>query len=129
MKITFIDKPKPQVTSFTLFAKIDVDLLLKTKAITIIANRETKTRVNTEFKIGDHTSRINRKAEGFITYEKFSWNMLSNTQDISNYFVQSKKQGLTEYKKYVEAIVKNMLEPLHIDELTIYFINDAFEIN
>ena len=124
MKITFIETPTPMVTSFTMFAEFPTSLLKDKKTLTITASHETKTRVSTSLSLGDHTSRINWKIEGIKTFEKSEWNYFSGTQNVSNYFVLNKAQGIEKYKEYISSIVTKLCEKLEMDELTIYLITD-----
>ena len=124
MKITFIDKPTPMVSGFTMFAKFPTALLLEKKEITIIASHETKTRVSTSLSLGEHSSLINWEIEGFKTHEKSEWNYFSGGYNTSHYFVLSKAQGKEKYKEYVSAILTKLCEKLDIDELTVYLITD-----
>ena len=113
---------RPMVTSFTVFSKLNREQLLEDKGITIDSRWETKTRLSTTFQHRDYRVQVNLPIEGFKTVEKEEHSMLSGNTNVSNYFVVSKKQGMEEYKKYVEKVVEHVIVDifkLQMDEINV----------
>jgi hypothetical protein len=127
MKVVFINTPRPSSYEFGMFEKFPVELLKETKTLTIMPHFKTKTRVSTSILIGRHSSRINIPIEGFKTHEDVQWNMFSGEQEVSNYFIKSKKQDIECYKRYLTEVLKSYFEKFGIDELTVKFIDYHWE--
>jgi hypothetical protein len=121
MKIKLEIVPRKFIHGFTMFAKIDKELLRQTKMVEVETDLITKTRVSTKLQIGEANNRINFPIEGFKTFEKTEYNWASGFEETSYYFVLSKKQGLEQYKKYVIEVVKEAITTIgvELDELTI----------
>lgn len=122
MKINLEIVPVPMISGFTMFAKIDTELLKETKTIRVSNRMETKTRVSTSIHIGEACYKVNWKIDGFKTFEKLEWNYFSGNQSENNYFVLSKKQGIEEYKEYVKKVIEFLVVEklaLELDEITI----------
>ncbi len=122
MTIILVEIEKSFCTEFTLFEKINLDLLQETKTINISFSKATKTRINTSMQIGKSRNKINFNIDDFIFFEKSDYSFLSGETQTSHYFVISKKQDFEAYKKYVlklvEYVFTNILK-LKLDTLTI----------
>jgi hypothetical protein len=105
MRVNLEIVPRPQSSSFIMFADIDLELLKDTKEITVESNLHTKTRVSTSMQVGQARVGINLPIEGFKTYEEQSNNYYSGGMNISNYFVRSKKQDVNLYIEYVKTLI------------------------
>lgn len=116
MKVIIKEVSTPPTSSFTMFAEVDKEKLMKEKVVRVRPSYVTKTRIETSMQIGQCRVGINFAVDGYKTVEKREHNMFSGTTDVLNYFVKSKKQGLEEYKEFVKALVEKALkEYLYID--------------
>ena len=122
MKITIVEKSPPPVTSFTMFANPDFELLRETKTIAIDVRKETKTRLSTTLRFGQYSVLINMEQEGFKTVRKEESNYFSDGIKVSHYFVLSKKQNKEEYFKYLNSVIEHIFKNIfraELDELTV----------
>ena len=59
MKISLVEIETPFFSGYTLFEKINLDLLQETKTINISFSKPTKTRISTSMQIGKSRNSIN----------------------------------------------------------------------
>jgi len=122
MKINLVEVPVPMVTEYNLISSPDKELLKEKKVIRISPNNHTKTRVSTQMQIGMSRNGINFAVEGFKTHEESQHSYFSGENQVSNYFVKSKKQDIEAYKEYVKKLVEIVLKDylgVELDEVTI----------
>lgn len=105
MEITLVEIEKPFFSSFTLFEKIDLDLLQEKKEINISFSKLTKTRISTSMQIGKSRNKINFNIDDFKLFEETNFSYVTSEKQTSHYFVISKKQDFEAYKKYVVKLV------------------------
>jgi hypothetical protein len=128
MRINVEIIPQPEVTSFTMYADIDPKIIEQTKEITVSSHFQSKTRVSTAIQVSNARMGTNFKIDGFKTAEVKSYSYFSSENTISNYFVVSKKQALSEYIEYVKKVVSEVIVifGLNLDEITIKLIKPKF---
>ena len=129
MKVNLEIIPRPMVTSFTMFEQLDIAKLKETKTIKVSTHMETKTRVSTDFQVGECCQKINWQMEGFKTFEKTEYNYFSGKDVTSHYFVLSKKQGRESYIEYVKKLIEFLVVEklqLELDEITIKLVEPKF---
>ena len=122
MKVTIIEVPTPSVHEFTMFAEPNIEMVKETQKVRVQVSKETKTRIHTSLQIGMSTTGINFAVDGVKTAEKREHSYFTGNWSVYNFFVRSKKQDLEAYKKYVEAVVIDVITNvfhLELDELTI----------
>jgi len=122
MKINLVEVPTPMVTEYNLISSPDKAVLLEKKVIRISPNNHTKTRISTQMQIGMSRNGINFAVDGFKTHEESRHSYFSSENQVGNYFVKSKKQGIEAYKEYVKKLVEIVLRDylnVQLDEVTI----------
>ena len=128
MKITLIEVPTPQVTSFTLMADLYKKKLIETKTIRVQPHCVTKTRVATSIQIGETRAGVNLQIDGYKQHSENTINYFSGNHVTKFYYVKSKKQNLEDYKEYVKKLVVKALQHIHVelDEITIELESGKF---
>jgi hypothetical protein len=122
MKINLVEVPRPMVSSFTMFADPDLNLLRETKTIRVSFHHHTKTRISTSIQFGEYCVKVNKFIKEYKQHEDTDWNYFSGNKVTSYYFVKSKKQNYDVYKEYVIKLIDDVIRnhiKLELDEITI----------
>jgi hypothetical protein len=130
MEIRITEIEPPFFNSFTVFAKINLDKLIKEPKLTIVASKVSKTRVATSVKYGEAQKGINWKVEKFKTVEKHSMSFADYEPQVHHYFISSKKQNKQVYFEYIKKVIEEWLwksgTNIYIEKLDITF-HDRFK--
>jgi hypothetical protein len=122
MKINLVEVPRPMVSSFTMFADPDLNLLRETKTIRVSFHHHTKTRISTSIQFGEYCVKVNNFIKEYKQHEDTDWNYFTGNKVTSYYFVKSKKQDYNVYKEYVIKLIDDVIRnhiKLELDEITI----------
>jgi hypothetical protein len=122
MKINLVEVPTPMVSSFTMFADPDFNLLKETKKIRVSFHHHTKTRISTSISFGNYRAKVNNIIEGYKHHSHTDWNYFTGNKVTSNYFVKSKAQNYEVYKEYLIKLISDIFTnyfSFELDEITI----------
>ena len=125
MNIQIKEVEIPQSSSFTVGAKLDVDLLYETKTIRVKPEFESKTIVSTDLSLGDWRAGINWQSDNFKQVRKVENNFLTGSVDEVYYFKYLKSQGKEQYYEYLKEVVSLYIERIkkqyniELDSLTL----------
>lgn len=130
MNVTIKEIQAPMFTSFVLFKKFDLEELRKEKKVVVTASRHTKTRVSTDMQFKDACNKINIEIPGYKFDLEQQRNYFSGGVQQNYYFKKSKQQEKTAYLSYLKELIPYVLKEyfhLDMDEITIEFIDSAFQ--
>ena len=122
MVIKLNEVPRKQVSSFTMFADPDRNLLRETKTVEVSYHFMSKTRLSVSMQFGTYCVKINHKLDNFKQFENTEWNYFSGNRVTSYYFIKSKAQNFEKFKEYVIKLVELSIKEylmVELDELTI----------
>lgn len=115
MEIEFKEVPRPMVTSFTVFEKLDINKLKKEKTIRITPKFVTKTRLSTSLQLGQFRAGLNWKIDGYKTDKVTKNNYMHSRTETSHYFKVLKSQPLEKYREYLKEMLKQFIDNLNIE--------------
>ena len=122
MKINLVEVPTPMVSSFTMFADPDFNLLKETKKLRVSFHHNTKTRISTSISFGNYRVKVNNLMQGYKQHEERNSNYFSGGVETSYYFVKSKSQNYEVYKEFLTKLIPYILTDFfrfELDEITI----------